>query len=77
MNDHHQKKQEMAYKEPIDSMTETEANEPSRFSGGDSFITHRAYIAGSLKIIASVTLTKTIKNGDFRVHLKMKFNKDI
>ena len=30
-------------------MTRTEANEPSRFSSGDSFITHRAYIAGRLK----------------------------
>ena len=30
-------------------MTKTEPKEPSRFSGGDSFITHRAYIAGRLK----------------------------
>ena len=30
-------------------MTKTEAKEPSRFSGGDSFITHRAYIVGRLR----------------------------
>ena len=36
-------------KESIDSVTKTEANEPSRLSGGDFFITYRAYIAGRLK----------------------------
>ena len=33
----------------IDSVTKTQPNEPSRFSGGVSFIQHRAYIAGRLK----------------------------
>ena len=50
MNDHHRKDGKwFKDKEPIDSVTKTEANEPSRFSSGDSFIIHRAYIAGRLK----------------------------
>ena len=50
MNSHHRKYGKWSInKESIDSVTKTEANEPSRFSGGDSFITHRACIAGRLK----------------------------
>ena len=50
MNSHHQEYGKSSIdEESIDSVTKTGANEPSRFSGGDSFITHRAYIAGRLK----------------------------
>ena len=38
MNDHHQKDgKSFKDKEPIDSVTETDANDASRFSGGDFF----------------------------------------
>ena len=47
MNDHHRKDGKwFKDKERIDSVTKTEANEPSRFPSGDSFITYWAYIAG-------------------------------
>ena len=50
MNDHHWKDGKwLKDKKPIDSVTKTEANEPSRLSGGDFFITFPAYIAGRLK----------------------------
>ena len=50
MNDHHWKDGKwFKGKEPIDSVTKKEANEPFRVSGGDSFITHRTYIAGRLE----------------------------
>ena len=50
MNSHHQKDGKWSIDEgSIDSVTKPEANEPCRFSGGDSFITHRAYIVDRLK----------------------------
>ena len=50
MNSHHRKDGKWSIdKGSIDSVTKKEANEPSRLSGGDSFIQYRAYIAGRLK----------------------------
>ena len=49
-DDHHQRDGTwLKDKEPIDSMTKTEANEPCHFSSGDLFITFRPYIACRLK----------------------------
>ena len=55
-------------------MTKTVPNEPSRFSGGDSFINHRAYIAGRLKKdkntkSATLFFTKSVKFMSFEVFL--------
>ena len=52
-------------------MTKTEPNEPSRFSGGDSFITHRANIVCRLKKWKSQPcfVTKSVKFRSFEVFL--------
>ena len=50
MNDHHWKGGKwFKDKEQNSSVTNTEANEPSRFAGGDAGITFRPYIACRLK----------------------------
>ena len=44
MKDHHRNDgKSFKDKDPIDSVTKTEANEPSCLSGGDSFITHQDF----------------------------------
>ena len=46
MNDHNKRDGKwFKDKEPIDAVTKAESKEPSRFSGGDFFITLRPYIA--------------------------------
>ena len=50
MNSHHRKDGKwLIDKGPNDSVTKAKADEPSRFSGGDSFIQHRAYIVALQK----------------------------
>ena len=56
-------------KQPIDSVGKTLANDASRFSGGDLFITFRPYIACRLSIyqkvekIANLFFTKSVRVG--------------